>query len=684
MRLRIAWVVALAGLLASAHQPATAAAAPAEPFSRPPVPTLRPLQPTPRAPQPTPRPPQPTLRVGSLTLHRCESPAPWCGTLERPLDPAGRVAGTIAIYFEYYPHSSSGPAQGTLVATEGGPGYPATESRNGYLALFAPLRTTRDVVLMDNRGTGRSGAIDCVPLQTDPALTEENIARCGQTLGRTASLYSAAFAADDLAAILQALGAGPIDLYGDSYGTFFEQVFATRHPKALRSIVLDGAYPLDGRDYAWYPNYAPAMREKFNLACARSADCRKIPGTSMAHIQAALEALRRTPFAAQGFDADGRIRRFTANATQLAIVLFGSAPPYATVREADAAARAFVAGDRLPLLRLMAEAQLATDSRDESRSARLYSAGLAAAVMCQDSPQIFDMKLRPADRVRARDAAIAQRARTAPDTYAPFTIDEYRGMPLDYAFLDQCVRWPAAPPEHPATIVASQPGPYPDVPALVVSGDLDDITPAADGALAARSFPEGHQLIVPNGFHVNALPHSRSACPAAIVRHFIATLQIGDTSCLQGIPEVRLLPLFARELAAVQPARARPGNAAGPAQLRAVQAAIYTAGDVIARIETNTTGKGVGLRGGTFTVRERDAHQVLTLSQVRWTDDLAVSGTIDWPGRSGRAQANLSVSGAPELSGSLQATWNEGVAQSAARIGGRLGGLAVAAETGAP
>jgi pimeloyl-ACP methyl ester carboxylesterase len=617
-------------------------------------------------------------------LHHCATPAPWCGTLERPLDPAGKVPGSLAIYFEYYPHSNRGPAQGTLVATEGGPGYPATESREGYLALFAPLRTTRDVVLMDNRGTGRSAALDCIPLQTDPALTEENVAQCAQSLGATAALYSTGFAADDLAAILKGLGTAAVDLYGDSYGTFFEQVFATRHPGQLRSVVLDGAYPLYGPDYAWYPNYAPAMRAKFNLACARSIDCSRISGTSMDHIRPALQALRHASFAAEGFDADGQLRRFTANATQLATVLFGSAPAYATVREADAAARAFVRADPVPLLRLMAEAQAAMDSRDETRSPRLYSAGLAAAVMCQDAPQIFDMSLVPARRARARDLAIAARQRTAPATYAPFTIDEFRGMPLDYSFLDECARWPVAPPEHPATSVAARAGAYPEVPALVVSGDLDDITPLADGTLVAQRFSRGRQVIVPNGFHVNALPHSRSPCPAAIVRHFIQTLDAGDTRCLQATPEVRLVPRFARHVSELDAAQALQGNAAGPMQLRAVRAASLTLGDVIARIETNSSGKGVGLRGGTFTIDESNGHYLLRLHGVRWTEDLAVSGTIHWPGRSGEARAQVSLSGTAAQSGSLQIRWTQGIAQATARIRGELGDTLVAAETLAP
>ena len=322
-------------------------------------------------------PPHKPKRVGTLDLHACRDAAAYCGDVERPFDPGDPAMGSIRIHFEFYQHSVAGKSSGTLVATEGGPGYPATGSRGDYLALFKPLMPDHDVLMMDNRGTGQSGAIDCHELQTGEKWTVESVAACGASLGERAPLYSTAYAADDLAAILTALGLGKIDLYGDSYGTYFEQAFALRHPDALRSIVLDGAYPLTGPDYAWYPSYAGATRDKFNLACARSPSCSELPGTSLDHISSALDELRRSPFSARAFDIDGRERRFTADASQLAIVMMGGAPSLTTVREVDAAARAFTGRDRAPLLRLMAETIAAVDSRDPTGDPTKWSAGLA-------------------------------------------------------------------------------------------------------------------------------------------------------------------------------------------------------------------------------------------------------------------------------------------------------------------
>ena len=635
-------------------------------------------------PASTGKPAAGTLRVGSLTVRRCGPPEAWCGTLERALDPRGTVSGVVPVHFEYYRHLDAGPASGTLVATEGGPGFAATESRSSYLALYQPLRGKRDLVIMDNRGTGKSAAIDCPELQREPSLSEASVAACGARLGATAPFYSTTLATDDLAAVLDALGAGAIDLYGDSYGTFFAQVFAVRHGERVRSLVLDGAYPLGSGEYAWYPAYAPAMRDKFNLACERSPACSALPGNSMSHIEPALRLLRGQPFAATAQDLKGKPRHFIADAGALAIVMFGSAPALATVRELDAAARAYVSGDRAPLLRLMAESGVSISSTPESTAPQSFSAGLAAAVMCQDAPQIYDMALSPTQRRLERDRAVAEREAQAPETYAPFTIAEYRRLPLDYSFIDECVAWPAPPADRPAGVLAAVPLKYPPAPTLVVSGDLDNMTPVADGAAAAANFPHGSQLIIRNGFHVNALPHARSDCGAGVVRHFIDALRAGDASCAQSVPPVRLVPQFARHVSDLEPAAAGGGNGAGRSDLQAVTAAVLSAGDALARAADMAPGEGVGLRGGRYRVARTATGYRVTLRQLRWTEDLAVSGRIESPRRAGPARAELELADAAGRHGRLEIRWTEGRSAAIADARGQFDGRAVVARLPAP
>jgi pimeloyl-ACP methyl ester carboxylesterase len=626
-------------------------------------------------------------------------------TLVRPLDPAGKIPGTISIYFEYYAHTAPGPSAGTVVATEGGPGFPATESRAAYLALLQPLRATHDVVIMDNRGTGRSGAIDCKELQSVPLPTEANIGACGRSLGAMAPLYSTTLAADDLAAVLDSLSIRQVSLYGDSYGTYFAQVFALRHPERMRALILDGAYPLGGPDYPWYPHYAPATRAKFNLACERDPACKGIPGSSVDHINPTLARLRAKPFKADVRHGDGQSTSVTADASALAIVMFGGWPEHEMVRELDAAARAFDGGDSLPLLRLMAETFAGVDSRDPTHSPLKFSSGLAAAVSCQDPPQIVDMNLAPARRVRARDLAIAKRKETAPDTYAPFTLDEYRRMPVDYAFIDQCMQWPAPGPGARALPLVPGVGPtpaglpagsgrgpharasgdpartaFPGMPVLVVSGEFDSVTSMADGAAAAAQFPNARHVVIANSFHVNALPHARSECGAILVRRFIETLDIGDDSCAAAVRPVRLVPRFARHVRELDPARALAGNTGDEDALRTVTAALMTSEDVIVRVNANGAGRGIGLRGGSFDAGATATGYRARLSDARWTEDISVSGVVEWRAR-GTVNADLELRGASTALGKLKLQWGEG-AVAIAR--GELGGKAIVAEAPAP
>src|SRR5919106_196389 len=163
------------------------------------------------------------LTVGRLRLTPCaDLEGAWCGQLQVPYDRADPAAGTIGINFEWYPAEQS--PVGTIVAMEGGPGYPSTGSRDSYLELFAPLQGTRNLLLVDNRGTGTSGLINCRPLQRwHLALGEEEydrrVAACGEQLNTARSLpgallvhgsdlYGTANAARDLADVLTALETG--------------------------------------------------------------------------------------------------------------------------------------------------------------------------------------------------------------------------------------------------------------------------------------------------------------------------------------------------------------------------------------------------------------------------------------------------------------------------------------------
>lgn len=643
-------------------------------------------RPHPKASYALPRHTPKTLRVGALNLMLCKNAPAYCGEMERPLDPIGEVPGTIAIHFEFYPHRNHTTSLGTLVASEGGPGFSTTDSRDTYLSFYGPLLDQRDLLLMDNRGTGGSHPIDCPALQREAYPLPENVRSCGVQLGPSAYLYGSGLAADDLAAILDALGIDKIDLYGDSYGTFATEAFAGRHPDRVRSLVLDGAFPVI--DFSpWYPETAPAFRHAFNAVCERSPNCRDLPEDSLSRIQKLLESLRKTPLHGTARDGDGHLQDITVDASALAYLMATAAYGPLIFRELDAAARAYLepggTADPAPLLRLVAEdwASSASGGRDVRLSS--YSAGLFMAVSCTDYPQLYDMAAPPAVRARQLDEAARAEEKQHPDVYAPFTIAEYRAMPLDTSVLDLCLPWPAARTQR----IPDQPVPHKAVftkaPVLVLSGELDSVTAPQQGTLAANLFANAKHLLVANTFHVTALSDVDN-CALPIVRRFVETLDPGDTSCSQRIPEVRTLQKFATATSQLDPATPALGNQGSREDLQIVAATILTAGDALARYLVNTTGSGSGLRGGTFRHESAGDVERFELDHLRWTTDLAVSGTVDWNFSSGAVTAILAAEDSQGRKGRVRATWFDRQAHALATVSGKIGDRTIAATMPAP
>jgi hypothetical protein len=90
------------------------------------------------------------------------------------------------------------------------------------------------------------------------------------------------------------------------------------------------------------------------------------------------------------------------------------------------------------------------------------------------------------------------------------------------------------------------------------------------------------------------------------------------------------------------------------------------------------------LRGGTLEIAVAADGKLLTLHDVRWTNDLRVSGTVVYPGRTGEGVADLTVAGPEGATGTLKARWTEGGAKARAQVHGTFGKTTVAAEASAP
>src|SRR4051794_29239059 len=152
----------------------------------------------------------PEYVAADVPLAKCDvGEGAACSHVDVPLDRSQPSGTKIAIAFAVFRHSdSSKPASGTIFVTEGGPGSSVMNTdADFYRQRFGPLlEAGRDVVVIDQRGVGRSQALDCQPLQLDPFAFVDAVAKCGQQLGTASDLYGTADVAMDIEAIRAALG----------------------------------------------------------------------------------------------------------------------------------------------------------------------------------------------------------------------------------------------------------------------------------------------------------------------------------------------------------------------------------------------------------------------------------------------------------------------------------------------
>jgi len=197
-----------------------------------------------------------------------------CGSLLRPLDPAGEMPGEIELKIAVVPALNLTPEPDPFVPIAGGPGQSTVRFYSSYSASFEEVRRNRDIVLVDQRGTGESSAMDC-PIDDSVAqgqysteLTLEYTRACLEQLPVDPRFFTTSVAVTDLEAVREALGYPSFNLYGISYGTRVAQHFARRYPGSTRSIVLDGVVP---PQIALGPEIATESQKAVDTILARCA-----------------------------------------------------------------------------------------------------------------------------------------------------------------------------------------------------------------------------------------------------------------------------------------------------------------------------------------------------------------------------------------------------------------------------
>ncbi|MBG6091910.1 alpha/beta fold hydrolase [Actinomadura viridis] len=452
-----------------------------------------------------------------------------CGTITVPLDRGNPGLGTVQIAYALISRRNKDrPPAGTIAANPGGPGGSAIGPAAGFVKAVGDLLDDHDLLLMDPRGIGNSGWLDCdvrkdVLTLRGEALSRE-LGRCARSIGDRRRFHTSAAVADDLDDLRAHLRIPRLKLLGLSYGTYLMTVYAQRHPEHVDSMVLSGAYPLAFDP--WKRPNAEALRRGYRLVCERGGcAARRVLGD----LRRLAGRLRHRPIPYE-VTVNGERRRVELDETALAAIVngagdqsnvkaWGTIPRY--VREA-------LDGRPERLVELARKTLFA--SPDITKAGRLFSLAAQVAVVCNDYPKGFDM--RAPDDVRERQYRERRDALPAWQ-FAPFSAAAWT---YGYSEPEWCLHWPDRSDRTQSTA-----RPVTNAPVLVLSGDLDLNTAPGEGVEAARQFRNARLVKVPFSGHVPT--GEPTGCAISIARHFLRDHTTGDTGCLTDIPPVAPEPV---------------------------------------------------------------------------------------------------------------------------------------------
>jgi pimeloyl-ACP methyl ester carboxylesterase len=569
-----------------------------------------------------------------------------CTHVTVPLDRSGAIPGKLKLYVE----RSGNDEKQAVFALAGGPGQgnsTVSESFNRDL----PLPADHYMVVFDQRGTGKSGALNCPELERETKRPlDVRAADCAKRLGPKRALYTTRDSVEDLEAVRQRIGDDKITLYGVSYGTKVAEAYALKYPDHVDRLILDSVVEPEGQSPFDLTTFA-AMPRVLTEVCRN--ECNGVTPDLAADVATLGERLHAAPLRGPFIDRRGRRRTVTVTARDLYGELRSGDLNPSTRAEYPGAIHSAVAGDPAPLLRLEHRFDRLPDIPVPPDAAQTLSFSLFTATLCEEAPLPWDRTTAsPEDRLKqARDQAAA----IDDSAFLPF--DRQTALALDQnSLLLQCSRWPAA-----ATAPALAPGTLPDVPVLVLEGEEDLRTPVEAGQRVAARFPQATLVRVPKTAHA-VLGQPGAKCAQTVVKRWFAGKPLGENPCAGAHRTERVRPRLPATLGAVQPYKGVPGRRG-----RTLEATLLTLTDLY-REESQALflldrPRGGGLRGGSWRAKGRN----LLLRRFTLVPGVKVTGRV---GDGRHPKGTLKVSGA--TAGALTLT-RDGT------LSGRLGGRKVGA-----
>jgi pimeloyl-ACP methyl ester carboxylesterase len=202
-----------------------------------------------------------------------------CGQLQRPLNPAEPEGKKIAVHYVVLPSQDRNKLPDAVFLLAGGPGQSAINVAGFGQAVLSRLNRRRDLVFIDQRGTGRSAPLHCPELEDGSDVVDnDSMLKMAQNCMKNLQAlpygdlqyFSTSIAVQDIEAVRQAQAYGPVNLVGASYGTRAALEYMRQYPKSVRRMVMDGVTPPDMR----FPSAdAQAALDGVFADCARQAQC---------------------------------------------------------------------------------------------------------------------------------------------------------------------------------------------------------------------------------------------------------------------------------------------------------------------------------------------------------------------------------------------------------------------------
>ena len=428
-----------------------------------------------------------------------------CGTMQRPENPDDPDSPPVEIRVAVVPALNLSPETDPVVPIAGGPGQGTVEFYLTVRHAFEGLRRDRDILLVDQRGTGESARMDC-PIDDDAILFEteftvedtvEYMQECLDALPHDPRYFTTSVAVTDLEAIREALGYSALNLYGVSYGSRVAQHFARRYPESTRTVIIDGVVP---PQVALGPEIATESQKAVDnifARCAADERCdERFPDIAGTFDRVVAE-LRNGPVdVVVPHPNTGRLETLSFGAGQFAGAVRLLVYNPNTIALLPLFIHEAGLGNFRPLAsQFMLTALSMTDA---------LAMGMHNAVMCAEDVPFVD------------SAAINEDA-IAASYMGSFQLETLEAM---------CSIWPTGPVDDDFKLPLET-----DIPFLLLSGDADPITPPRYAEMAAEALGNAEHLVGTHQGHGQIMV----GCMGRILADFVASAdpQGLDTACME-------------------------------------------------------------------------------------------------------------------------------------------------------